>query len=109
METLKSALIELLQNPTYLQNAKKRSEIFRDQPLPPLDTAIFWIEWAMRHKNNSGAIKLPINELGVMVANSYDVIGALIISLVIAFSSILWIFKKVVFNNDANNKKYKVN
>ncbi|KAF5283541.1 hypothetical protein FQA39_LY17321 [Lamprigera yunnana] len=52
-ETFSFALNELLYNPKYLQNAKKRSIIMHDQPVKPLDKAIYWIEYVIRHKGAS--------------------------------------------------------
>lgn len=34
----------------YQKRAKVLSEIWRDRPLPPMDTAIFWIEYVAKHK-----------------------------------------------------------
>lgn len=31
--------------------AKKRSFLLRDQQIPPMDTAVFWVEHVIRHKN----------------------------------------------------------
>nr|XP_018907242.1 PREDICTED: UDP-glucuronosyltransferase 2B13-like isoform X2 [Bemisia tabaci] len=40
----------LIENPSYKQNAQKLSAFFRDRPMSPLDTAIYWIEYVLRHK-----------------------------------------------------------
>lgn len=47
---LKQNILELIQNPRYLQNIKELSEIFRDQPLKPKEKAVYWIEYVLRHK-----------------------------------------------------------
>ncbi|XP_037926212.1 UDP-glycosyltransferase UGT5-like isoform X1 [Hermetia illucens] len=47
------ALSELLYNPTYMQNVQRISTIFRDRPMPALDTAMYWIEYVIRHKGAS--------------------------------------------------------
>ncbi|RZC14241.1 UDP-glucuronosyltransferase 2C1-like, partial [Asbolus verrucosus] len=48
--TLGRALDEILNNPKYGENAKKRSRLLHDQPLSPMDTAVFWVEYVIRHK-----------------------------------------------------------
>jgi hypothetical protein len=48
-ETLTEKLTELLNNPKYLLNAKKRSEFFHDRLVAPLDTAVYWVEYVIRH------------------------------------------------------------
>ncbi|KDR02414.1 hypothetical protein L798_04876, partial [Zootermopsis nevadensis] len=34
----------------YRENAQRLSRIYRDQPLTPLDQAVFWTEYVIRHK-----------------------------------------------------------
>ncbi|KDR22771.1 UDP-glucuronosyltransferase 2C1, partial [Zootermopsis nevadensis] len=49
-ESLKWALKEILDNSRYRENAQRLSRIYRDQPLTPLDQAVFWTEYVIRHK-----------------------------------------------------------
>ncbi|KAG7219211.1 hypothetical protein INR49_019271 [Caranx melampygus] len=44
------AVKEVLYEPSYREKMKTLSNIHRDQPMKPLDRAIFWIEFVMRHK-----------------------------------------------------------
>lgn len=44
---------EVLHNPSYRRNMKRLSALHRDTPVPPLETALFWIEYVMRHKGAS--------------------------------------------------------
>nr|XP_043870216.1 UDP-glucuronosyltransferase 2A3-like [Solea senegalensis] len=41
---------DVLQNPLYRNNMKRLSELHRDKPMHPLESAVFWIEFVMRHK-----------------------------------------------------------
>jgi glucuronosyltransferase len=34
----------------YRENAQRLSRIFRDQPLTPLEQAVYWTEYVIRHK-----------------------------------------------------------
>ena len=43
-------LQEIIQDPSYRMNMQRLSRLHRDQPMKPLDLAIFWIEFVMRHK-----------------------------------------------------------
>ncbi|XP_062122451.1 UDP-glycosyltransferase UGT4-like [Drosophila sulfurigaster albostrigata] len=49
-EQLMNNIKELLQNPTYALKAKEMSKRFRDQPISPIETAIWWTEYVLRHK-----------------------------------------------------------
>nr|XP_055062047.1 UDP-glucuronosyltransferase 2A3-like [Misgurnus anguillicaudatus] len=46
LETVK----EVLYNPSYRENMQRLSRLHRDVPVKPLDSAIFWMEFVMRHK-----------------------------------------------------------
>ncbi|CAH0555380.1 unnamed protein product [Brassicogethes aeneus] len=50
---IRNALNEVLTNPKYAGIAKQRSKIMHDQPFKPMDSAIFWIEYVIRHKGAS--------------------------------------------------------
>ena len=41
---------EVLHEPSYRNNMQRLSRLHRDTPMKPLDSAIFWIEFVMRHK-----------------------------------------------------------
>ncbi|XP_044063465.1 UDP-glucuronosyltransferase 2A2-like isoform X2 [Siniperca chuatsi] len=45
-----NAIQEVLNEPSYRTNMQRLSRLHRDQPMKPLDTALFWIEFVMRHK-----------------------------------------------------------
>uniref|UniRef100_A0A8D2DVS6 UDP-glucuronosyltransferase n=1 Tax=Sciurus vulgaris TaxID=55149 RepID=A0A8D2DVS6_SCIVU len=47
---LLSALRTVIYQPSYKENAMRLSRIHHDQPIKPLDRAVFWIEFVMRHK-----------------------------------------------------------
>ncbi|XP_018522294.1 UDP-glucuronosyltransferase 2C1-like [Lates calcarifer] len=44
------AIQEVLTEPSYRMNMQRLSRLHRDQPITPLDHALFWIEFVMRHK-----------------------------------------------------------
>ncbi|KAM8895424.1 UDP-glucuronosyltransferase 2A2-like isoform 1-T2 [Spinachia spinachia] len=45
-----NAIQEVLNEPSYRVNMQRLSRLHRDQPMKPLDSALFWIEFVMRHK-----------------------------------------------------------
>ncbi|CAG7720745.1 unnamed protein product [Allacma fusca] len=47
--TFTVALNQLLENEMYAQNMKKASRRFKDRPMSSVDTAVWWIEYVLRH------------------------------------------------------------
>ncbi|CAG2057458.1 unnamed protein product [Timema podura] len=68
-EAVLGALRMVLEDPSYSENAKQVARAFRDRPLSAMDTAIYWIEYIIRHKGahhlRSAAADLPCNGLRV--------------------------------------------
>ncbi|KAK9536556.1 hypothetical protein VZT92_006329 [Zoarces viviparus] len=54
---------EVLHHDRYRQNMQRLSRLHRDQPMAPMDQAIFWVEYVMRHKGaphlRTEAYKMP--------------------------------------------------
>lgn len=49
-DSVQWALSEILENPRYTEKAKLLSSLFRDRPRPPMEEAIYWTEYIIRHK-----------------------------------------------------------
>ena len=54
---------DVLNDPSYRTNMQRLSRLHRDQPMKPMDSALFWIEFVMRHKGaahlRTESYKLP--------------------------------------------------
>ncbi|XP_028746244.1 UDP-glucuronosyltransferase 2B17-like isoform X2 [Peromyscus leucopus] len=74
---LLNALEAVIENPSYKENAMWLSTIHHDQLVKPLDRAIFWIEFVMRHKGAKHLRPLAFN-LTWYQYHSLDVIGFLL-------------------------------
>ncbi|XP_031197876.1 UDP-glucuronosyltransferase 2B17 isoform X3 [Mastomys coucha] len=74
---LLNALEEVIDNPFYKENVMWLSTIHHDQPMKPLDRAVFWIEFVMRHKGAKHLRPLAHN-LTWYQYHSLDVIGFLL-------------------------------
>ncbi|GAA6216727.1 UDP-glucuronosyltransferase 2B20-like [Lates japonicus] len=88
VESLTSALKNILDpEKPYKQNMLKLSQLHHDKPIKPMDSAIFWMEYVMRHKGaahlRTESYKLPwhayhcLDVMAVFVA-----FGLLIIALI---------------------------
>ena len=52
-EQLKDALSQVLYNETFKENTRKMSKLFMDLPAKPIDTAVWWVEYVLRHEDFS--------------------------------------------------------
>ncbi|KRT85244.1 glucuronosyltransferase [Oryctes borbonicus] len=50
-------------DPSFNKQAKELSARFKDRPMPPLETAVYWVEYVARHKGahhlRSAAVGMP--------------------------------------------------
>ncbi|CAO2639499.1 UDP-glucuronosyltransferase 2B15, partial [Lemmus lemmus] len=72
-----NALEAIIDNPVYKKNVMLLSTIHHDQPMKPLDRAVFWVEFVMRHKGAKHLKPLAFN-LTWYQYYSLDVIGFLL-------------------------------
>ncbi|XP_060236835.1 UDP-glucuronosyltransferase 2B31-like isoform X2 [Meriones unguiculatus] len=74
---LLNALKTVTNDPSYKQNAMRLSRIHHDQPVKPLDRAVFWVEYVMRHKG-AKHLRPAVHDLSWVQYHSLDVIGFLL-------------------------------
>ncbi|XP_058403190.1 UDP-glucuronosyltransferase 2C1-like [Diceros bicornis minor] len=74
---LLNAMKAVINNPSYKENAMRLSRIHHDQPMKPLDRAVFWIEFVMRHKG-AKHLRPASHNLTWYQYRSLDVIGFLL-------------------------------
>jgi glucuronosyltransferase len=91
----------------YRENVKLLSGIFRDQPLTPLDQAVFWTEYVIRHKGaphmRSAALDLTWYQYFLL-----DVIAVLALAVGFVLLIVLLVFRAVlrkVFGGKASEIK----
>ncbi|XP_027622144.1 UDP-glucuronosyltransferase 2B15 isoform X4 [Tupaia chinensis] len=103
---LLNALKTVINDPSYKENAMKLSRIQHDQPVKPLDRAVFWIEFVMRHKG-AKHLRPAAHNLTWFQYHSLDVIGFLLacVASVIVIISKLCLFCWRKFAKTPNKKK----
>ncbi|KAI2534492.1 UDP glucuronosyltransferase family 2 member B17 [Homo sapiens] len=74
---LLNALKSVINDPIYKENIMKLSRIHHDQPVKPLDRAVFWIEFVMRHKG-AKHLRVAAHNLTWIQYHSLDVIAFLL-------------------------------
>ena len=72
---------------------KKLSAIFRDQPQTPLEKAVFWTEYVLRHGGTpirSASAELPLYQYLLL-----DVIAVLLIGTILTFVCLYIVLRRV--------------
>ncbi|XP_059193052.1 UDP-glucuronosyltransferase 2A2-like [Centropristis striata] len=79
------ALKEVLYDPTYREKMKALSDLHRDQPTKPLDRAMFWIEFVMRHKG-AAHLRTESYKMSKIQYHSIDVLVFLLAVILLMFT-----------------------
>ncbi|XP_025206881.1 UDP-glucuronosyltransferase-like isoform X2 [Melanaphis sacchari] len=100
-------ITSMLTNPEYRQKAKELSEAFRDRPMSPLETAVYWTEYVIRHK---GAPQLRSAAVGMPWYQYYliDVLVVIFLTVTTIFVLLYCLIFKVLlrlFNRKSKQKK----
>ncbi|XP_048049171.1 UDP-glucuronosyltransferase-like isoform X6 [Megalobrama amblycephala] len=106
-EKLLVALRKVINDKSYKEKMTELSAIHRDRPIEPLDLAVFWTEFVMRHKG-ADHLRTAAHELNWIQYHSLDVIGFLILILVtvifVTVKSCMFCFRKC-FKKTQKKKK----
>ena len=65
---------EVLHNGSYRNAIRKFSSIYLDRPLSAKKSAVFWLEYVMRHKG-APHMQSPVRHMSFMQANNLDIFG----------------------------------
>lgn len=106
--TFSIAILNMLNNRKYAENMRERAQKFRLQKETPLDRALWWIDWVLRHPNDE-VFRNPALDMNIFQRQSIDVIVFLtivfsIISAIIV-NLIIFCFCKI----DKKSNKVKTN
>ncbi|KAJ8954696.1 hypothetical protein NQ318_011389 [Aromia moschata] len=82
--SLFDAINQVIENPTYRQNVKKLSAIFHDRVVEPLDLAMYWVEYVIRH-GWASHLKDPSLNLTWYQLYLVDVIGFAVLCALIVY------------------------
>ncbi|XP_015838842.1 UDP-glycosyltransferase UGT5-like [Tribolium castaneum] len=106
-ETLTNSINEVLNNQKYKDNVQKRSKLFHDRIVSPLDTAIYWIEYVIRHK---GAPHLRVAALDLpwykyLLLDVIGVIALVLLSSLLVFCYIVKLIARKMCSKKTNKGK----
>ncbi|XP_075140035.1 UDP-glucuronosyltransferase 1A1-like [Leptodactylus fuscus] len=80
-EDLSNALDAVINIPSYKENIQRLSALHLDRPIHPLDLAVHWVEFVMRHKG-APHLRPAAHDLNWIQYHSIDVFGFLLVVLV---------------------------
>ncbi|KAJ8249050.1 hypothetical protein GJAV_G00230640 [Gymnothorax javanicus] len=86
------ALQEVINEPSYRMNMQRLSRLHRDQPMKPLDRAMFWIEFVMRHKG-AAHLRTESYQMPWYAYHSVDVIMVLLAVVLLMLLIVAAIFR----------------
>ncbi|XP_030764394.1 UDP-glucuronosyltransferase 2B19-like isoform X4 [Sitophilus oryzae] len=93
-ENFEKYILELLNNPKYRENAQRRSKLFHDRPMKPMDTAVYWVEYVIRN-NGARHLRVAGADQAWYEYHLVDVALFLLASLVVVFEISKFVIKKV--------------
>ncbi|EDV94603.1 GH18740 [Drosophila grimshawi] len=105
-EELRSSLLALLENPKYRDTMKSASRIFRERPLSPMDTAMFWIDYIIEHRGAPHMVDAGVS-LAWYQFYSLDVIAFILGSMLIPILLLCFCVKKSAKKSGTKSKKHK--
>ncbi|XP_025419465.1 UDP-glucuronosyltransferase 2C1-like isoform X2 [Sipha flava] len=90
----RNSLHKILNNASFKENAIKLSKLFHDQPMKPLDLAVYWVEYVISH-NGAHHLKTAGNQLNWFQFMLIDVIFEFIIFILIFIFILYYILEKM--------------
>ncbi|XP_071537041.1 UDP-glycosyltransferase UGT5-like [Panulirus ornatus] len=86
VDLLVNSIQELINNPRYARNVRKALELARDQLQSPLERAVFWTEYVVRH-GGAPQLKSPAAQLSWVEFLMLDVLAfALLLALILCLA-----------------------
>lgn len=106
-DTLRKNLFEILKDDSYKIKAQEISARFKDRPLTALETAMYWIEYVIRHKG-ADFIKNPALKLSWFAYNMIDVYAFLSVVVIAVVLAVFYTLKTILrLLNPSSNKKVR--
>ncbi|GLV36006.1 UDP-glycosyltransferase family 35 member B1 [Carabus blaptoides fortunei] len=103
VDTFADAIREVVNNKMYKLQARRRSSLIRDLPQRPLDTAMFWVEYVLRHRNISH-LKSPAIYLEWYQINMLDIYATLAAGVILVSALSCLVVKKLCCSKKTEKK-----
>ncbi|XP_070133680.1 UDP-glycosyltransferase UGT5-like [Drosophila bipectinata] len=100
-ENFRSSIVRILEDPSFTNNVKAFSELYRDRPLSAKETVIYWTEYVLRHRG-APHMQSPLVHMSFIAAHNID-----IYFLIVLFIYLLAVLFKFIIRL-CNQKLFKV-
>ncbi|KAL0810822.1 hypothetical protein ABMA28_010134 [Loxostege sticticalis] len=94
-ENFKNAVEEVIKDKSYRQNIKRLRILMDDQPQPPLERAVWWTEYVIRH-NGARHLRAPAANMGMYQYLEIDFVLSLLSIIAIISSAVLGVLFYIV-------------
>ncbi|EDW55509.1 UDP-glucuronosyltransferase 2B15 [Drosophila sechellia] len=93
VDEFKASIKEVIENPKYAKTLKSFSQLYRDRPLSPPESVVYWTEYVIRH-HGAAHMQSPLVHMNFIASNNVDVyiIAALVLYIVFIINKIVWKF-----------------
>lgn len=104
-ESFRSSIEEILKSPVYAENIQRAASIYKDRPMTPQQTALYWVEYILRHRG-APHMQSPAVHMNRFQRMSLDVIGFLLFVLYVLAKVFMFAIKKLFcIKESAKHKK----
>nr|AVT42224.1 UDP-glucuronosyltransferase 40AE2 [Lissorhoptrus oryzophilus] len=108
-QTFNNMLQALLNDPKYTENVKRRSRLFHDRPMKPMDVARYWVDYVIRHKG-ADHLKVAGRKMPWYQYFMVDVVLFLAVAFVLVLKVIKFVLVRICCSaKRRNNIKLKEN
>jgi len=90
-DTLKAAVEEVLGHSSYQEAVNELNRLILDTPQPPLERAVWWLEYLLRNPGNKGMVS-PGHQLGWTQHLLLDVLLVILVTL----TAVIWLLYRIV-------------
>ena len=103
-ESLEEAMLKVLDNPSYQSSVDRLSELILDQPQHPLDRAVWWLEYLLRHPHNNN-MKPHTHNLSWVQYFLIDVIAVILSSILLVLFVVVKLVRCCCCGKKSKSKK----
>lgn len=91
--SLSWAMNEVLYNQKYLKNTKEIASRLLDQPQPPMEKAIYWIEYVLRH-DGAHYMQTSAQHLSVIEYHNLDIYATFLVVFFLSIFIPIYVIRK---------------